>query len=433
MSALARMLLAKGIAVSGSDVQESYTLNALRDAGAVVAIGHDERNVPPEAIVVFSSDIKAANPELLAAKNRNCVLLHRSDLLAQLANDKKCLALAGTHGKTTTTSLLISILAKADCKASFMVGGILQEQKSNAEINEGEYFVLEADESDGTFLKYEPFGAVITNIDTDHLSHYKTLSALEKTFLEFAQKVQSFRHLFWCGDDMRLQQLSLPGNSYGFGPQNALCIQNYSQDGWRQWFTLTYDGKAYENIELALAGKHNVLNAAAVSGLCLELGIEEQAIRAGLSQFKGVGRRCEHKGLWREAFLIDDYAHHPTEIKATLEAIRSAIGQNRLIAIYQPHRYSRLQYCMGSFDRIFRDADQVVVTDIYHAGEEAIPGITKEAILAEIARSHRHSTFWPRHKLSEYLSKEARPGDTIVTLGAGDITKLSAELHAIKC
>ncbi len=431
MSALARMLLAKGIAVSGSDVQENYTLNALRAAGAEITIGHDERNVFPEAIVVYSSDIKAENPELLAAKNKNCKLLHRSDLLAQLANDKKCLAIAGTHGKTTTTSLLISILTKTDCKASFMVGGILQEQKSNAELNEGEYFVLEADESDGTFLKYEPFGAVITNADSDHLNHYKTLTALENAFLEFAQKVLSPRHLFWCGDDVRLQQLSLPGNSYGFDPLNALHIQDYRQDGWRQWFTLIYAGKTYENVELALAGKHNALNAAAVFGLCLELGIEEQAIRAGLSHFKGVGRRCEHKGLWREAFLVDDYAHHPTEIKATLSAIRKAIGQNRLIAIYQPHRYSRLKYCMGSFNQIFCNADKVVVTDIYHAGEEAISGITKEAILAEIAESHQHCTFWPRNNLAEYLSKEVRPGDTIVTLGAGDITKLSMELQAL--
>lgn len=419
MSGLARLLLYRNIPVSGSDPSENSVIRDLVSRGATVASSHSEDNVPAGATVVFSSSIREDNVELRQARKLGCELLHRSDLLQRLMATKKTLAIAGTHGKTTTTALLSMVLQVGQLDPSFMVGGIVSELGTNADAGDGDYFVAEADESDGTFLKYAPFGAIITNLGLDHLDHYGNENTLFESFRQFAGQVTSPKHLFWCGDDANLRSLDLPGFSYGFG-ECDLKLSHYSQEGWTSTFDLEFQGQLYEKIRLALPGRHNALNAAGVFGLAILLGISETAIRQAFQGFQGVYRRCEKKGETSGVLFLDDYAHHPTEIAATLASIREAIHPRRLIAVFQPHRPSRMQHCLGVLKHCFTDADSVWVTDIYMAGESPIPDVTQQAILDEISGSRPFD--------EERLCDELRPHDVLVTLGAGDITRLGPRL-----
>lgn len=432
MSGLARIMLKKNIPVSGSDLALSYVTEGLINEGAAVSIGHSSSNITSGMTVVYSSDIKADNPELQQAKFLNCTLLHRSELLQQLMHGYKTLAVAGTHGKTTTTALLTTVLVEAQLDPCFAVGGILPNFKTNAGYGKGEYFVAEADESDGTFLKYLPWGAIVTNIDTDHMDHFKSETNLNAAFNDFINKVSSTQNLFWCGDDKKLQALNPPGISYGFGNHNRLQITDYQQHGWKINFDLMFQGKHYQNIELPLVGKHNALNACAVFGLALSLGIPDQSIRNAFTSFRGILRRCEIKAEFQSVTIIDDYAHHPTEVLATLKGIRRAIGEKRLIAVFQPHRYTRTKECLGTYGQIFDVADEVVVTDIFSAGEKPIGNLDAGMIVQEIkAASNIPCRHVPRSVLAASLSEILRPHDVVVGLGAGDITKLAAELTAI--
>jgi len=419
MSGLARLLLRQNIAVSGSDCSQNSVTQELTSRGAEITHSHSADNIHPAATVVFSSSIKEDNVEFQQAKKLGCELLHRSDLLQRLMATKKALAVAGTHGKTTTSALLSMVLKAGALDPSFMVGGIVSELGINAESGDGDYFVAEADESDGTFLKYAPYGAIITNLGLDHLDHYQSESVLFDSFLQFAHQVTSPKHLFWCGDDANLCQLQLPGPSYGFG-ECDLKLSNYSQDGWLSTFDIHFQGQHYPNIQLALPGRHNALNAAGVFGLAVLLGMSDEAIRQAFREFRGVHRRCEKKGEVSKILFLDDYAHHPTEIAATLSAIRQAISPRRLVAVYQPHRPSRMQHCLGQFGNCFQDADCIFVTDIYKAGESPISGVSQEALLDEISRSRAfdESTF----------KDELRPHDVVVTLGAGDITRFGEKM-----
>lgn len=429
MSGLARILVGRGTAVSGSDIASSYVTEGLERAGAKVVIGHSAQHVTDDMTVIFTTDIKANNPELIEAKRLNCQMLHRSDLLRQLMEGYKCLAVAGTHGKTTTSSLLASTLVSGGIDPSFAVGGIIPQFQSNAGSGQGEYFVAEADESDGTFLRYDPFGAIITNIDLDHMDHYGSVDKLIEAFKQFAAKVKSEKHFFWCGDDERLKGLKLPGISYGLGSNCALRVLQWEQKGWKLEMNISYRGQIYRNVEVALIGRHNVQNALAVFGMALATGITEDAIRKAFSAFGGVKRRCEVKGKVNEILFLDDYAHHPTEIKTTLEGIKKSIGTQRLIAIFQPHRYSRTQNCLGTFGGIFESADELIVTDIFGAGEIPIPGLSHEVVFNEIQESYKKPLkYIPRQDLQNFLKTYVKSHDVVVTLGAGDITKLGAEM-----
>lgn len=433
MSGLARILLSKKVPVSGSDMASSYVTDGLKKAGAEVFIGHSAKHITPSATVIYSTDIKPDNPEYQAALQQKCSLMHRSDLLLDLMKDSKTLAIAGTHGKTTTTALLATVLAAEGLDPSYAVGGIVKQWQSNAGHGEGDFFVAEADESDGTFLKYNPFGAIITNIDLDHMNYYLTEEALISAFQQFAAKVQSPKHLFWCGDDPRLQSLKLPGVSYGFGPQNMIRAVEVVQKGWTTQFDIEYRGRHYYKVKLALIGRHNVLNALGVFGLALASSVHEDRLRAAFEAFEGVGRRCDKKGEFNQAILIDDYAHHPTEIKTTLAGIREAIGSQRLIAVFQPHRYSRTKDCLGTYGGIFDKADEVIITDIFGAGETPIAGLTHETLMDEIKRNPLvPCRYIPRKALAQELIQTVNLKDVMVTLGAGDITKLSAEILAQK-
>lgn len=434
MSGLARLLLSQGIAVSGSDIASNATIEELVRMGALIYKGQKKEHVPTEAIVVYSSDIKTDNPEYQAALELQLPMQHRSDLLEELVQESRSLAVTGTHGKTTTSSLLATVLAEGGADPSFAIGGILPAFQSNARLGKGNFFVFEADESDRSFLKYHPFGAIVTNIDKDHLNNYEGSEALlVEAFRTFMMQVQSSSHLFWCGDDEFLCALNRPGQRYGFNPHCEWRIKDYHQMGFKLFFDLEHHGKLYSAIELALVGQHNVLNGAAVFGLAMTLGIEEKKIREAFKAFKGVLRRCERKGLAHGVLFLDDYAHHPTEIEATLKGIREAIGTHqRLIAVFQPHRYSRTLDCLGSYGSIFDAANEVLLTDIYAAGEAPIPHLSHRLIQQEIEQASKVPCHYvARSALSHFLKQFVRPDDVVVTLGAGDVTKIGPETLAL--
>ncbi len=431
MSGLARILLKQKISVSGSDIASSYITENLTQAGAKVYIGHSAQHITPDMTIVYSTDINKENPEFQAAALLNCKILHRSDLLIQLMQGYKSLAVTGTHGKTTTTALLASVLREAGWDPSFAVGGVIPHLQLNADKGKGEYFVAEADESDGSFLKYHPYGAIVTNIDTDHMDYFKNEEGLCQAFHQFMLQVTSPDHLFWCGDDICLQRLHPAGISYGVSSSCLLRASQYCQRGWSIHFDVQYQGKTYPDVEVALTGPHNALNALAVFGLCLNLGIAEPVIRKALRDFSGVCRRCENKFEKNGLLFLDDYAHHPTEISTTLKAVRTAIQERRLIAVFQPHRYTRTKDCLGTYKNIFDEADLLYVTDIYSAGEEPIDGLSSEWIMKEL---HQYAQvpcrYLPRAQLAAEIVKELRPHDVLITLGAGDITRLSSELES---
>lgn len=429
MSGLAHLLLSQNSEVTGSDIAFNAIIEDLISKGAIIHKGQSATNVSPSAKVVYTSDIKADNPEYQAAIKMQCPLYHRADLLAELLKGSKALAVTGTHGKTTTSSLLATGLVDAGMDPSFAIGGTLPAFQSNARAGKGEYFAFEADESDRSFLKYHPFGAIVTNIDHDHLNNYcGSFDLLIEHFKLFMSQVQSTRHLFWCRDDGHVTQLHPPGQSYGFHAGSDWKIASMQQEGFRMYFDLEHQKHLYSKIELALVGRHNVLNAAAVFGLARTLGVPEASLRHSFKTFKGVLRRCENKGSCYGVHFLDDYAHHPTEIQTTLQGIRQAIGPKRLIAVFQAHRYTRTQECLGSYGTIFDAADELIITDIYGAGETPIPHLSHACIQQEVKQSSPvPCQYVPRSALSHFLSQFVQPFDVVVTIGAGDITKLSSE------
>ncbi len=429
MSALAQILLQKGLAVSGSDVSSSYITENLQKLGAKIYLEHSEDNIDQPMVIVFNSMINEDNPEIRAGKRRGCPLLHRSDLLHDLMHKDAALLVTGTHGKTTTSALLAHLLVEARLNPSFAVGGIIKSVGCNGKYGIGPYFVAEADESDGSFLKYNPFGAIITNIDEDHFDYWRTKKALIEGFRQFAGHVTSPQHLFWCGDDDTLRSLPLKGLSYGFEEKNDLRVLSFRQNGWKNLFDVQFEKKHYPDIEIPLIGAHNVLNAAAVFGLALRLNIPETRIRNAFASFQGIGRRADFKGECQSISAYDDYAHHPTEIYATLRAIKHAIDNRRLIVAFQPHRYTRTRDCFAEFGPAFSSADVVVLTDIFPAGEKAIEGVNAQMLLKKIQESCTMDIRYSNRKdLSGFICSILKKNDVLVTMGAGDITKIGPEV-----
>ncbi len=431
MSGLATILLEKGVCeVSGSDMKAGAMAERLKTLGAKVTAGHAVENLPLcEAKVIVSSEIPQDNPEFAEAKKKGYPILHRSDLLKELMEGYEVLAVTGTHGKTTTTALLSHILYEAGSDPSFAVGGIMLNFGTNARYGRGKYFVAEADESDGTFLKYPYIGAIVTNIDTDHLAHFGSIENLEAAFKEFMQKAPDPNMLIFCGDDERLWKLQPNGLSYGFSPRNDIRIESIRacEDGSR--FDVRVKGVLYKDIAIQLLGRHNVLNATAVFGLALSLGMRETTIRSAFYSFHGTKRRLEKKEAGSGCLVYDDYAHHPTEIRATLSAIRQAIGERRLVAIYQPHRPSRMRHIAHELEGCFQEAEVVVITDLYLSGEQP-EGISTKEIFDIVSRAHPGAQvlYIPRKGLVEGLLKTLRPHDVALFLGAGDITKAADDV-----
>ncbi len=429
MSALANILLKKGERVSGSDLSSNYVTKGLIEAGAHIQSGHSGENIDPDMIVIYSTAVSKENEELQKALQIGIPLLHRSELLAQLMSEYAPLLVAGSHGKTTTSSLLAHVLADVHLDPSYAIGGVVRSLKANGGYGQGPYFVAEADESDGSFLTYPALGAIITNIDNDHLDYWMTTEALIAGFKRFADQIGSRDHLFWCADDSHLRSLCLPGTSYGFSQEAGLRITHFNQRGWTTLFTISFQGQEYKDIEIPLIGKHNVLNTAAVFGFGLRLNISEPLLRRALGSFQGVGRRVEKKGEAKAIEVYDDYAHHPTEILTTLKAIKSASEGKRLVVAFQPHRYTRTRDCMDQFPDAFVDADVLILADIYSAGEKSIDGITTERLLENIRNKIKDRVrYVPRQDLVRYLAGFLEPNDVLITMGAGDVTKVGPDL-----
>ncbi len=421
MSALARLLLQQGEEVQGSDAKMSPLLDQLREEGAEIdaALGKG-------MIVVYSTDIREGHPERVKARELDLPILHRSDLLDRLIGDKKGLLVAGTHGKTTTTALLASVLLEAGYDPSFVIGGIGTSLRTNGKAGLGEYFVAEADESDGSFLKTNGYGAIVTNLEDEHLPFWKHSAALDRAFAQFFSQVKEPRFLLWCADDDRLQALRPAGSSYGFSPMADWMIDSFRSREGGICFDLKHEDKVYREIQVSLMGRHNALNSAAVFALSIQLGIAEEAVRRALQQFSGVCRRLEWKGAAKGIDVYDDYGHHPTEISVTVTALKERIGERRLVVLFQPHRYSRVQDLFAEFEKSFDQADRVILTDIYSAGEAPIEGITTKTLWAQMGKrlgSKLHHL--SRDRLEEAMAAQIIAGDVVLTIGAGDVTQVA--------
>ncbi|WP_348663201.1 bifunctional UDP-N-acetylmuramate--L-alanine ligase/D-alanine--D-alanine ligase [Chlamydia vaughanii] len=421
MSALAHILLDRGYFVSGSDLHAGAAVDKLIAKGALCLIGHDKNHVPENSTIVYGSGISKDNVEYKEAERKKLPMLHRAELLALLMKDQKSILVSGSHGKTTVSSLITAIFETAKKDPSYAIGG-LNSLSLNGRSGNSEYFIAEADESDGSLRHYLPTAVVVTNLDNEHLSNFQgSKEKLALTIEEFSRKVSNPQYCFYNGDCPGLHG-RLSGVSYGFSQDCNLHISSHCQNGWRSTFSITFLGKEYLNIDLNLIGKHNVANAAAAVGMALTFGIDEQSIREALKNFSGVQRRLERKNTSEKFLFLEDYAHHPVEISCTLRGLRDAVGLRRVIAICQPHRFSRLQSCLEDFFHAFQDADEVILTDVYSAGETPIDLPSPEKLAETISlSSHVQCSYIPYDNVVEYLKQTIRVHDVCVSLGAGNI------------
>ncbi len=432
MSGIAQILLRRGIRVSGSDIKDSPLLQTLRNLGAQVYIGHDQAHVKEQDLIVYSSAIKEDNPEIKEAKRQNIRTIKRAQALAELTKDETLIAVTGAHGKTTTASLVSHILLEAGLSPTIVVGGISRNWDNNAYLGEGKYFVIEADESDGSFLYYRPDYSIVTNIDYEHIDYYKDFPNLLVAFKEFLDNTKPNGCLFVCSDDTNLKHLLIDYNKkailFGLSKDAHIYPENIEINGLSSCFDCFYKGRRLDRFKLSLGGMHNISNSLSTIALAIELGIDSGVIKKALSTYKGTQRRLQVKSNFGDILLLDDYAHHPTEIKKTLEAVKN-LEHNRMIAIFQPHRYTRTKLLLDEFGRSFDLADEVIITDIYSAGEEPIAGINARCIYDRLnTRGHRKVNFLPKDEIVEYIIGIASPKDIIITLGAGDIYKIADEL-----
>jgi UDP-N-acetylmuramate--alanine ligase len=447
MSGIAEVLMNLGYTVQGSDASDNSNVKRLRDLGAKVAIGHKAENLDGAEVLVVSSAIKRDNPELLAAREKRLPVVRRAEMLAELMRLKSCVAIAGTHGKTTTTSLVAALLDAANFDPTVINGGIINAYGTNARLGAGDWMVVEADESDGTFLKLPADIAIVTNIDAEHLDHFKTFVAVQDAFRAFIENVPFYGFAVMCTDHPIVQRLV--GRiedrriiTYGENPQADVRLTDLRNDGGRQTFTVLFrdrNGQTIHTIKdltLPMPGRHNALNATSAVAVARELKIPDEAIHRALASFGGVKRRFTRAGEWNGVTIIDDYGHHPVEIAAVLKAAREST-KGQVIAVVQPHRYTRLQSLFEPFSTCFNDADAVVVAEVYPAGEAPIEGVDRDHLVTAVrARGHRQVVPLPAQpQLAGIVKGLARPGDYVVCLGAGSITQwaysLEGELKAL--
>ncbi|WP_066651058.1 MULTISPECIES: UDP-N-acetylmuramate--L-alanine ligase [Sphingomonas] len=442
MSGIAEVMHNLGYRVQGSDVAEGYVIAGLRAKGIAVHIGHHAENLGDAAVVVTSTAIRRDNPEVEAAYARRLPVVRRAEMLAELMRLKSTVAVAGTHGKTTTTSMVAALLDAGGIDPTVINGGIINSYGSNARLGASDWMVVEADESDGSFLRLDGTIAVVTNIDPEHLDHYGSFDAVKDAFVEFVENVPFYGAALLCLDHPEVQNI-IPRVrdrrvvTYGFAAQADVRGVNVTPfAGGNRFDTVVRvrDGavRSIEGIELPMPGRHNVQNALAAIGVALELGIDDATIRDGFAKFGGVKRRFTRVGEAKGAVIVDDYAHHPVEIRAVLSAAREG-AQGRVIAVMQPHRYSRLGGLMDDFAQAFNDADMVFVTPVYAAGEAPVDGVSAEALVERIAlRGHRSAAvIADADALAKTLAGILAPGDQVICLGAGDITKWAAGLAGV--
>ena len=439
MSGIARILLARGVTVSGSDAKQSRELEALRVLGADVHVGHLAEQVAAADTVVVSSAIRDTNPEVVEAYARGLRVLRRAEALASVMADRRGVAVAGTHGKTTTTSLLTVALQHAGADPSFAIGGSLSDSGVNAHNGSGELFVAEADESDGSFLLLAPYAGIVTNVEPDHLDYYGTVDAVEAAFAAFAATIDPAGFLVACADDPGASRLAVTARgsglrvtTYGEAADADVRVERLRLLGTGSAFEVVARGRRLGPVELRIPGRYNALNAAAALAAGLDLGMPEAVLRAGLGGFTGTRRRFDLKGTAAGVRVFDDYAHHPTELSAVLRAAREVAGRGRVVVAFQPHRYSRTAAFRREFGQALALADHVVVLEVYAAGEDPIPGASGASIAAAVPMPAEQVVFEPSWSaVAGRLAAEAQPGDIVLTLGAGDVTMIGPETLAL--
>lgn len=428
MSGIAEVLLNLGYRVSGSDLVESDTTLRLQRLGAEVVIGHRSENLRDADVVVISSAVRKDNPEVIAAHERIIPVIPRAEMLAELMRMKYGVAVAGTHGKTTTTSMIATVLAHGGLDPTAVIGGKLNIFGSNAKLGQGELLVAEADESDGSFLKLSPTIAVVTNIDPEHLDHYRNLEEIQKAFLEFINKVPFYGLAILCLDQENVQalipQVQKRYVTYGMSSQANFRADELSYHGLTTSFRVFANERELGQISIQMPGLHSVYNALATIATASELDVNFEIVRQALGSFSGVQRRFQIKGEWDGVMVVDDYGHHPTEIKATLSAAKSGWGR-RTVVIFQPHRYSRTRDLFKEFLTAFNQADVLFLTGIYPAGEDPIPGVNVQGLYEGI-KGHGHkdvTLVLDKSAILDRLLPRLKPGDMVFTLGAGDVWK----------
>ena len=426
MSGLARIALTHGAAVSGSDEKDSSVLAALSALGATVFSSHKAEQVQGADLVIYSNAISQANSERVAAEKLNIPIYTRAQALALLMSESTSIAVAGTHGKTTTSSMLTVALQACGADPSFAIGGTISASGSNAHRGTGQYFVAEADESDGSFIEYKPFGAIVTNVEHDHVDYFATPADVTAAFEEFARTISPDGFLVYCADDPGSLALGRSATgvvaiSYGENAESDLHIDQIELGAKGSRARALWKGKSIGHLELNVPGRHNIDNAAAALAVGLHLGLPTAGLLAGLASFAGTGRRFELKGTVHGIRIIDDYGHHPTEIRVTLDAARRYAGDGRLLVIFQPHRYSRTQAFMSDFAAALSLADDVILLEVYAASEKPIAGVSSEVI----AQSMTNGKYIPNFiEATDTVIEMAKPGDVIMTLGAGDVSSL---------
>jgi UDP-N-acetylmuramate--alanine ligase len=448
MSGIAEVLLNLGYVVQGSDAIDSANVKRLREKGAKISVGHSASALGDAAVVVASTAIKRDNPELIAARARRLPVVRRAEMLAELMRLKRCVAIGGTHGKTTTTSLVAALVDAGGFDPTVINGGIINAYGTNARLGLGEWMIVEADESDGTFLKLPADIAVVTNVDPEHLDHFKTFEAVQEAFRAFVENVPFYGFAVMCTDHPVVQLLvgQITDRriiTYGTNPQADVRVVPLEQGGGRTRFSVVFRDRAGATVHeiggltLPMPGAHNVLNATAAIAVAHELGIADDVIRDALQRFGGVRRRFTRTGVWNGVSIIDDYGHHPVEIAAVLRAARET-SSGRVITVVQPHRYTRLASLFEQFSTCFNDADTVIVAHVYAAGEAPIAGVDRDALVQGL-RAHGHRQVIPLdspEQLARTVKRLAQRGDIVVFLGAGNITQwayaLPDELTALE-
>ena len=433
MSGIAEVLLTLGYRVTGSDLTPSETTKRLEELGGTIFIGHKEANVGDAQVVVTSSAVLPSNPEVTAARARLVPVIPRAEMLAELMRLKYGIAIAGAHGKTTTTSMVAVVLAQAGLDPTLVIGGKVNALGSHARLGRGDLLVAEADESDGSFLRLSPAVVAVTNLDREHLDFYGSMEQIQESFLEFINKVPFYGLAVLCSDDERIRAL-LPRvvkryQTYGLQAETGSYTPDFRATDialkeWGSEFRAFFHGKSLGPFRLAIPGLHNVSNALATIAIAMELEVPVDLIRRGLNAFSGVERRFHLRGERNGIMVVDDYGHHPTEIRATLSAIKQGWNR-RVVVVFQPHRYTRTRDLLSEFAYAFEKADELFITEIYPAGEEEIPGVSGKRLFEAVQATGHPSVTWVERKqdLADRILPLLKPGDFLITLGAGDIWK----------
>ncbi|MDY7033470.1 MAG: UDP-N-acetylmuramate--L-alanine ligase [Thermodesulfobacteriota bacterium] len=433
MSGIAEVLLNLGYRVSGSDIQESEITRRLSHLGGTIHYGHSKDNLEDVDVVVTSSAVRADNPEVTEAEHRLIPVIPRAEMLAELMRMKYGIAVSGTHGKTTTTSMIATVLSHGDMDPTVIIGGRLNSLGTNAKLGQGEFLVAEADESDGSFLKLSPTIAVVTNIDQEHMDHYKDMEEVRAAYLDFVNKIPFYGMAVICLDHENIQalipQIKKRYITYGMTSQADIQAREVVFSENKTAFEVLHCGTSLGKIQLQMPGIHNVYNALATISAALELDLDFKTIQEGLNDFTGIHRRFQIKGQYKDILIVDDYAHHPVEIKTTLSAAKNG-WKKRVIAVFQPHRFSRTKDLYEDFLVAFYQADILIVTEIYPASEDPLPGIDAKT-LSDGIKEHGHknvSFISDKGKIASHLMDILEEGDMILTLGAGDVYKVGDAL-----